>query len=69
MNNVNSANVTFTADDIQRVNRVRIAQAFPGWTLLYIDSMSYADQCDVLAIMEADTLIAERERELAKQRG
>ena len=34
--------------------RVILAQRFPGWTLDYIDSLSYADRVSIFAVLEAE---------------
>jgi hypothetical protein len=36
-----------------KLTRLVLAQRFPGWTLDYIDSLSYADRASVLHILQA----------------
>lgn len=36
-----------------KYTRVVLAQRFPGWTLDYIDSLSYADRASIFAVLEA----------------
>lgn len=33
--------------------RIVLAQRFPGWTLDYIDSLSYGDRASIFAVLEA----------------
>ena len=39
----------------KKFERIWIAQQFPGWTLEYIDSLSYADKQSIMAVVSAQT--------------
>ncbi|MCC6614213.1 MAG: hypothetical protein IT320_12095 [Anaerolineae bacterium] len=54
--------------DELRFNRIIIAQRFPGWTLEYIDNLSYKDYQDVLGVMDAQSRIQEEARKARKGR-
>jgi hypothetical protein len=47
--------VDATPDVMRRVNRIRMAQRFPGWTLDYIDSLSLQDRNDIYGVLEAES--------------
>jgi hypothetical protein len=45
-----------------RIQRVRLAKHFPGWTLEYIDSLAYADVLDVMSALDGFAIEAEEAR-------
>ena len=47
-----------------RAERIFIAQQFPGWTLEYIDGLSWQDLCDVREVLAAKN---QGERDRMKQ--
>ncbi len=36
-----------------RMHRILLAQRFPGWTLEYIDALSWEDLCDIQYVIPA----------------
>jgi hypothetical protein len=50
--------------------RIVLAQKFPGWTLDYIDSLSYAERAGIFAVLEAQdkVLSIKRERQSRRRR-
>lgn len=47
----------------EKLARIQIAQWFPGWTLEYIDGLSYADRENIFAVMNAKALKRRRDAE------
>ena len=45
-----------------------IAQHFPGWTLEYIDSLSYQDYQDVLGVLDAQAKVSAERRKNKRRR-
>ena len=39
-------------DEARRIERVRLAQEFPGWTLDYIDSLDSFDLADIWGVLD-----------------
>lgn len=67
---------TAAPDIVRRVNRIRIAQRFPGWTLEYIDRLSMRDRTDIYGVLEAESKVnairkqaADAQRQAAASRG
>jgi hypothetical protein len=43
---------TIPPDLARRIERVRLAQEFPGWTLEYIDSLTLFARADIWGVIE-----------------
>lgn len=46
-------------EEARRVNRINLAERF-GWTLDYIDTLSYADMADIRAVIGAHAKLSKK---------
>jgi hypothetical protein len=57
--------VTAAPDLVRRVQRIRIAEKFPGWTLEYIDALSMRDRTDIFGVLSAESKVNQLRQQTA----